>query len=92
VTSSVSGWNFCGGPIWYGHSGLAQLALALLLEITAEEMARLWYQDVRSHVLARLALDDFVIDSQEVVDCIVSEVKPEFMLKEQAIGRKIHGK
>jgi hypothetical protein len=31
----------------YGGSGPAQLALALLLEITTKEMAFLWYQEVK---------------------------------------------
>jgi Family of unknown function (DUF6166) len=49
-----------------GGNGPAQLALALLLEIATEEMALLWYQDVRSHIVAQLAQDDFVIDSHVV--------------------------
>jgi hypothetical protein len=61
-----------------GGSGSAQLALALLLELTHEDVALLWYQDVKEHIIARLAQDDFVIDSQEIVDCIVNEVKAEF--------------
>jgi len=69
-----------------GRSGSAQLALALLLEITTEEMALLWYQDVQSYILAQLAQDDFVIDSQEVVDFIVNEVKAEFMLEARSPG------
>ncbi len=32
----------------------AQLALALLLEITTKEMALLWYQDVKWQIIARL--------------------------------------
>jgi hypothetical protein len=60
------------------------LALALLLEITTEEMALLWYQTVQSHIVAKLAQDDFVIDSQEIVDCIVNEVKAEFMSEAQS--------
>jgi hypothetical protein len=59
----------------YDGSGPAQLALALLLELTKEDLALLWYQDVQSHIVARLAQDDFVIDAQEIVDCIVNEVK-----------------
>jgi hypothetical protein len=62
-----------------GGGGSAQLALALLLELTHEALALLWYEDVQSHIVARLARDDFLIDSQEIVDCIVNEVKAEFM-------------
>ncbi len=43
-----------------GGSGSAQLALALLLELTHENLALLWYQDVKGHIVARLAQDDFV--------------------------------
>jgi Family of unknown function (DUF6166) len=71
-----------------GGNGPAQLALALLLEITTEEMALLWYQDVRSHIVAQLAQDDFVIDSQEIVDCIVNEVKAEFVSEARSPGRR----
>lgn len=49
---------------YYG-SGPAQLALALLLEITSKEMAVLWYQEVKREIIARLS---------EIVDFIVSEV------------------
>jgi hypothetical protein len=69
-----------------GGSGPAQLALALLLEITTEEMALLWYQDVRTHIVAQLAQADFVIDSQEIVDLIISEVKAEFVSEERSPG------
>jgi hypothetical protein len=67
-------------------SGSAQLALALLLELTREALALLWYEDVQSHIVARLARDDFVIDSQEIVDCIVNEVKAEFMSEARSPG------
>jgi hypothetical protein len=67
-----------------GGSGPAQLALALLLELTNEDLALLWYQDVKWHIVARLAQDDFVIDSQEIVDCIVNEVKAEFVSGERS--------
>jgi hypothetical protein len=67
-------------------NGPAQLALALLLELTNEDLALLWYQDVKWHIVARLAQDDFVIDSQEIVDCIVNEVKAEFVSEERSAG------
>ena len=63
-----------------------QLALALLLELTHEDLALLWYQDVEWYIVARLAQDDFVIDSQEIVDYIVNEVKAEFVSEEQSPG------
>jgi hypothetical protein len=69
-----------------GGNGPAQLALALLLEITTEEMALLWYQDVRSQIVAQLAQDDFVLDSQAIVEFIVNEVKAEFMSEAQSPG------
>jgi hypothetical protein len=69
-------------------SGSVQLALALLLELTHEDLALLWYQDVQSHIVARLARDDFVIDSQEIVDFIVNEVKAEFVSEARSpVGR-----
>jgi hypothetical protein len=76
------------GFAWgYGGSGPAQLALALLLEIARnKEMALLWYQDVKRHIIARLPQDDFVIDSQEIVDFIVNEVKSEFVSEERSPG------
>jgi hypothetical protein len=70
----------------YGGSGPAQLALALLLEITTKEMALLWYQNVKRNIIARLPQDDFVIDSQEIVDFIVNEVKAEFASEERSPG------
>jgi Family of unknown function (DUF6166) len=71
----------------YGGSGPAQLALALLLEIARNtEMALLWYQDVKRHLIARLPQDDFAIDSQEIVDFIVNEVKAEFVSEERSPG------
>jgi hypothetical protein len=69
-----------------GGSGAAQLALALLLELTHEDLALLWYQDVQWHIVAPLAQGDFVIDSQEIVDCIVNEVKAEFVSEERSQG------
>jgi hypothetical protein len=71
-----------------GGRGSVQLALALLLEMTHEDLALLWYQDVQSHIVGRLARDDFVIDSQEIVDFIVNEVKAEFISEDRSpVGR-----
>jgi hypothetical protein len=70
-------------------SGPAQLALALLLELTKEDLALLWYQDVKWNIIARLAQDDFVIDSQEIVDCIVNEVRAEFVSEERSLGGRL---
>jgi hypothetical protein len=70
-------------------SGPAQLALALLLELTKEDPALLWYQDVKWNIIARLAQDDFVIDSQEIVDCIVNEVRAEFVSEERSLGGRL---
>jgi hypothetical protein len=69
-----------------GGGGSAQLALALLLEMTQEALALLWYEDIQSHIMARLARDDFVMDSQEIVDCIVNEVKAGFISEARSPG------
>lgn len=54
--------------------GAAQLALALLLELTTEELALCWYQDVRWRVIAQLPRTDFIIDAQVMADVIGSAV------------------
>jgi hypothetical protein len=56
----------------WGHHGIgsAQLALALLLELTTAEMAVHWYQDVQWHVIAKLPRGDFVVDAQVIADVI----------------------
>jgi hypothetical protein len=36
--------------------------------------------------VARLTQEDFVIDSREIVDCIVNEVKAEFASEERSPG------
>ena len=66
-----------------GGNGSAQLALALLLELTNEDLALLWYQEVKWQIIARLPQDDFLLDSQEIVDCIVNEVKAQLMAEER---------
>jgi uncharacterized protein DUF6166 len=60
-----------------GGSGSAQLALALLLELTTEPMALLWYQEVKRHIMAGLPQADFTIDSQMIMDFIADEVREE---------------
>jgi hypothetical protein len=67
------------GFAWrYAGSGPAQLALALLLDITRhKEMALLWYQDVKRQIIAKLPPADFTIDSQEIIDFMVKAVKQE---------------
>jgi hypothetical protein len=65
-------WGFAG-------SGPAQLALALLLELTTKEMALLWYQDVKWHIIAKLPQADFTLDSQEIVSFITSSVQAELV-------------
>jgi hypothetical protein len=52
----------------------AQLALALLLELTTEEMAVRWHQDVQWHVIAPLPRSDFVVDAQVIDGVIGREV------------------
>jgi hypothetical protein len=63
----------------YGGSGPAQLALALLLEITTKDMALLWYQDVKWQMIAKLPQADFTLDSQEIVDFITNTVQAELV-------------
>ena len=58
----------------YGGSGPAQLALALLLEITTEEMAILWYQEIKRQVIAKLPQTDFTLDSREIISFITDAV------------------
>lgn len=65
----------------FGGSGPAQLALALLLELTNEDLALLWYQDVKWNVIAGLPQDDFVIDSEQIFDFIAGEEKTELLLE-----------
>jgi hypothetical protein len=65
-----------------GGSGPTQLALALLLEMTTEDMALLCYQEVKWNVIARLPQDDFLLDAQPIIDLIVGEVNAEFLSEE----------
>jgi hypothetical protein len=46
-------------------SSAAELALVLVLELTRGDLAFSWYQGVEWRIVARLAQDDGVIDSQE---------------------------
>lgn len=49
-----------GGFSWgYGGSGPAQLALAILLELTDEMTAAAWYQDFKWGFVSRLPEGDF---------------------------------
>ena len=63
----------------YGGSGPAQLALALLLELTTKEMATLWYQDVKWQVIAKLLQADFTLDSQATISFITGAVNTELV-------------
>jgi hypothetical protein len=68
------------GFAWgYGGSGPAQLALALLLEITTKEMALLWYQEVKRNIIAPLPQADFMLDSQDMISFITSTVNAELV-------------
>ena len=60
----------------YGGSGPAQMALALLLELTRgkQDLSLVWYQEVKWQIIAKLPQTDFTLDSQEIIDFIVSEV------------------
>jgi hypothetical protein len=71
------------GFAWgYGGSGPAQLALALLLELTSKEMALLWYQDVKWQIIAKLPQTDFTLDSEVVTTFIANEVNVELARQE----------
>jgi hypothetical protein len=51
------------GFMWgYGGSGPAQLALALLLEVTTPEKAQRYYQDLKSDFVAQLPQTDFEVE------------------------------
>jgi hypothetical protein len=63
----------------YGGSGPAQLALALLLELTTKEMSILWYQDVKWQIIAKLPQADFTLDSQEIISFITGAVQTELV-------------
>jgi hypothetical protein len=71
-----------------GGNGSAQLALALLLELTHEDLALLWCQEVKWQIIARLPPDDFCIDSREIVDCVINDVKAQLMAEERPQGRR----
>ena len=49
----------------YGGSGAAQLALAVLLELTDMQTALLWYQAFRWEFVARLPRGDFEVEISE---------------------------
>jgi hypothetical protein len=82
--------NYSPDGFSWGDSGngSAQLALALLLELTHEDLALLWYQEVKWQIIARLPQDDFLIDSQAIVDCVVNDVKAQLMTEERPQGRR----
>jgi hypothetical protein len=64
------------GFAWgYGGNRPVQLALVLLLELTTEPMALLWYRKVKWHIIAPQA--DFTMDSQVITDFIVGAVQEE---------------
>jgi hypothetical protein len=71
--------GFSWGP---GSSGPTQLALALLLEMTTEDMALLCYQEVKWNIITRLPQDNFLLDAQPIIDLIVGEVNTEFLSEE----------
>jgi hypothetical protein len=58
-----------------GGSGPAQLALALLLELTNEDLALVWYQEVQWHLIARLPQADFSLNSAEITHFIVNATR-----------------
>lgn len=75
VNHSPDGFSWgCGG------SGPAQLALALLLELTTKELALLWYQEVTWQIIAKLPQADFTLDSQAIVDVMTGAVSAELAL------------
>ena len=78
------------GLSWgYGGSEPTQLALALLLELTSEDMALLWYQEVKWQVIAKLPQTDFTLDSQVIITVVTGAVKAEL---EQGPGNMPSGR
>ena len=57
-------WNHSQDFSWgYGGSGPAQLALAILLEVTgSRETALLWYQKFKWEIIANLPASDFELE------------------------------
>lgn len=59
----------------YGGSGPAQLALAILLEVTWEENAVRLYQEFKRDLIARLPQSDFALEIRRVEEWILSYMK-----------------
>jgi len=59
----------------YGGSGPAQLALALLLKFTDQEIALSLYQPFKRDVIAKLPQADFTLPIQSVLDWVEEHKK-----------------
>ncbi len=72
--SSPAVWNHSPtGPAWgYGGSGLAQLALAILLAVTDEATAERFYQRFKWDVIAPIEADRWALDSGAVLGWLES--------------------
>ena len=52
----------------YGGSGPAQLALALLLDVSGDpDVAQRWYQDFKAQVVARMARDRWTMTEEYIL-------------------------
>lgn len=76
----------------FGGSGPAQLALALLLELTTKELALLWYQDVKWRLIATLPQADFTPDSHVIVDFIAQATLEDLCGKEPHLAATLGAK
>ena len=61
------------GPAWgYGGSGPAQLALAILLAVTAAAMAERFYQQFKWSIIAAIEADRWALDVGDVLNWLES--------------------
>lgn len=87
VTRSQKVWNHSpDGFEWgYGGSGPAQLALAILLDVTGDEkLASRWHQDYKRDVIALLPKADWKISEREVWDWLHGNEKEEHERKTES--------
>lgn len=68
---SPNGFNWS-----YGGSGPAQLALALLCELTTPDFALSVYQDFKRDVIATLPEGDFELRGEKVFKYLFSNIRP----------------
>lgn len=75
----------------YGGSGPGQLALAILLEISSpDRVARRFFQDFKSEVIAKLPQDDFELSVGEVTNWLIKKIRAVAKAR-KATGDKVQG-